>query len=360
MKRLVAPRKPAAPAVPDTGRFWDIERDGLTAGFLENLLCPERLRLRYVEGLESSRFKGAQHFGNVIHAALETGYTAFRDSKDPGAAVFASGACIDADEAIARARFREAGELTAIEAELEELYGTAGVVLRHYWEAWHEEDFGGGREWVSLEEVFRIPFTFQSDACGEVTIPLRGKIDGKYRAKNRRLWVKDTKTKGQIEVENIAQRLSMDLQTLLYSWATWRINGEMPAGVLYNVMRRPQLRRGKSETMQAFIQRVDSDVQKRPEFYFIRFEAPLPAEDLRRFEKELTSLVRLAYAWSRGSYHFRYSPACENKWGPCEFLHLCGSGDMGRLRKREAPYPELVQVDPLELSWRFQSPTPKG
>jgi hypothetical protein len=328
---------------PQSG-LWDFQRDGITQGFLENLVCPERLRLKYVEGWEKTQFSGALKFGNIVHYALDRAYSAFRDSGNPAVTIDESEVAIRDDEKETRKALTEEGMLSQVEEELEQLYGMAEVLMRHYWKKW-KGDLTGRMKWEALEETFKLPYTLHSQPYGEVTTFLRGKVDGRYRAKNRKPWIVDHKSKGEIQVDRIADRLTVDIQIMLYSWATKQLTGEYPAGVLYNVMRRPQLYRRKDESLAAFLGRIDEDIPKREDFYFVRFEAAFSPADHARFEKDLASLVRLAHAWSRGTYHYRFSPACETKYGVCEFLPVCARGSYDRLRKREHVFPELVQLE---------------
>jgi hypothetical protein len=340
-KKLMEPR--AAPE-PDPHAFWDMLTDGITQGFLENMVCPERLRLKYREGWSQTRFKGALKFGDVVHNVLDHVYTTFRDTGDSTLAIASAEGCLAADEFITRESLKEDGSLSQVEEELEEIYGMAAILLHYHWKAW-EGDFNGSMKWETLEQCFSVPYEFNSDVYGKVVIPIRGKIDGTYRVVNGRLWVLDHKSKGQINEGNISDRLPYDLQTMLYAWAVWKQTGEKPAGVLYNVMRRPQLRRKQTENLSQFLERIDENVRTRREFYFVRFEAPIMPKGLEAFEKELDSLVRLAHAWYRGAFHYRFSPACDTKYGACDFLPVCGRGDFSRLHKRDVPFPELIQVE---------------
>lgn len=334
-KKLSAPKPP-------TADLWNIERDGVTQGFLETLLtCPEKARYKYREGLEPVRYKGAIAFGNIVHDCLEHVYTTFRDTGDSLLATASVEGILSAHEFMARQALQEEGRLSAVEEELEELYGMAEALLAHYWQRW-ESDFDGTMQWESLEEKFSIPYVIDG-----VTIPVRGKLDGRYRrGSRRRLWVVDHKSKGEINENAIANRLALDLQSMLYLWAVRQLTGEIPAGMIYNVMRRPQLRRKKAETIQEFCSRIYHDIEERTDFYYVRFEAAFDPSDFELWEKEFHHMMKQALSWSRGEYHYRFSPACESKYGTCEYLGLCGPlKEMSGLRRREDVYPELVQIE---------------
>lgn len=352
-KKLVA--KKSVPPVHDPrtvsggGKpFWDLFEHGVTQGFIETLFnCPRKAHLKYREGIEGKGFSYALKFGNVVHGALDHVYTTYRDTKDSTLAIASYPAILEADEFITRQEYAENGGLSEIEAKLEEIYALAEVILLHYFARYEQEDFNGGIAWEGLEEVFNYPYTIKLGDGREVQIPVRGKIDGRYRAgSKRRKWIVDHKTKGQISTNMLLDRLSMDLQVNLYLLIDWKQTGEIPAGCLYNVIRRPQLQRKAQEDTQTFATRVYEDIGKRPDFYFHRYEVPVQKSDLEQFERELYSMLRLAYAWYRGSFEpFRLGSSCENKYGACEYLALCGRGDKFGYRRRQHVFPELVQIE---------------
>lgn len=337
-------RKVALPlkVVPKPAAYsWNILEDGVTQGFLENLFaCPERAHLKYEEGLGSTRFKGALKFGDIVHNVLDQVYTRFRDTRNPNNSIGIYRRVLGKDEEATRKALISDGTFSAVEQELEELYGLADVLLNAYFKH-YEADFNGRRVWEALEETFSVPFEY---GVG-LFLPVRGKVDARYRARNRRLWIMDTKTKGQISEGSLELRLLFDLQSMLYLWGTWKGTGELPAGMLYNVMRRPQLRKTTKESLAQFLVRVEKDIAKRPDFYFVRFETAFTRKDVEKWAREFEFMVRYAVEWSLGLHRFRVSGACENKYGTCEFLHLCATGQAGtHIRKRAVPYPELVPL----------------
>lgn len=319
---------------------WDIFKDGITQGFLENLFaCPEKARLKYVEGLGSTHFRGALHFGDIVHEVLDQVYTRFRDTSNPSNSIRIYPRVLAASQEKIRKSLSKEGLYEAAEQEIETLHGMAEVLLRQYFRH-YEKDFNGSRVWEALEETFCIPYEVE----GYGFVPIRGKVDARYRAKNKKLWLMDTKTKGQIQEGSLMSRLTLDLQSMIYTYGIKCLTGEPPAGMLYNVMRRPQLRQTKKENLAGFLKRVEADIEKRRPFYFVRFETAWSPVDIRKWEGEFRHMVRYACQWAEGDHRFRVSASCEGKYGTCEYLGLCSTGDLGRLRKKATPFPELVSI----------------
>jgi hypothetical protein len=332
----------------DPETFYVFERDGVTVGLLDKILsCPMRGTLAQIGGWTPVKFKGSLAFGNAVHYALEMAYSAFRDNTEPERLpTVAYSALKDHERDLKEELFEVNQQDPKIFEEVAEIYGTARVLLSKYFPYW-EADFYGGIKWEGLEEVFSRPYQIQvPPPVGPISTFLRGKIDGRFNVGKgkRRTWLMDHKTKTHIDDIAIQDRLSYDLQTRFYTFNSWEIHGSQPAGMLYNVLRRPGLRRKATEKLPEFLRRVEEDITKRPDWYFVRYEVVLSPDDYEAFAVELESMLRVAYAWYRGSYHFKNSAACQTPYGTCDFARICGRQFYGGLYQRVDPFPELVQI----------------
>lgn len=314
---------------------WDLHQHGVTQGFLANWLsCQERVRLSHKEMLHQERGSFASEFGNIIHTVNER--------------LYGSGKAKDLykvmgdyeKETKAAAKKGKAGISTVQLQELEEQWAMAWGVMPSYVQKW-EEDFSQV-EWIALEEVFEVNVEIIIDDFVH-NILVRGKWDGVFRtlvAKRLRLF--ETKTKGQVKEDSLMDRLVIDLQVMLYLWAIWKTYGEVPGGVTYNIIRRPQLRRGKSETLKQFTERIWKDVATRPDFYYMRYQSDIVEQDLVAFEAELLQVLRQVVLWDAGEFHFKNPAACNLGGYDCRFLPICSRGDRSGFVKRTQPFPELV------------------
>lgn len=331
--------------------LWDLHRDGVTQGLLSNFLtCPEKCRLASVEGLSQVRTGGALAFGSLVHDVLDQVYSHVMrkkncDNWDIFTSSVMSVALRDKEKAD-RAVINERGG-TDPEAlnMLEENYGKAEGILPGYLKKW-ANDFDDV-EWIALEQMFETPITFQMEDGETVTLKIRGKRDGVFRSrKSGRLYLFETKTKGRIDEDGIMDRLVFDLQVMLYLWSMWKDFGEMPQGVVYNIIRNPQLKQKKNESLKQFIDRIQFDTEARPDFYYMRYNSDITARDMVDWEKEFISILRQLVRWYRGQFNWKNSSACSMGGFNCQFLSVCSRNDRTSFRTREVPFPELMSEDP--------------
>jgi len=153
------------------------------------------------------------------------------------------------------------------------------------------------------------------------------------------LWLFETKTKsrlGEHGESNLVDILPHELQTNLYLGAMVGMYGRVPGGLVLNIIRRPNFKQKKNEGPVAFAKRVEADVKKRPEYYFIRIRMTIDKNDLQRMQNEHAQLVQDFVNWSQGKgFHYRNSGECENKYGTCEYLKICANGDYVGMYQRE-------------------------
>lgn len=216
-----------------------------------------------------------------------------------------------------------------------------------YFRYW-KDDFNGSMKWLGIEKEFRIPIRVAAPwhPNGEVTTFVRGKMDGNYEeAKDKSLMLFETKTKYNIDEETLVDLLPHELQVNIYMWAMRRLHKRHASGVRYNLIRRPALRQKKTETMPQFAARCADDVRVRPDWYFVRLDMASSKADHDRFEGEFEDLLQDFIAWWYGhAGHYKNSGNCENKYGRCQFLSVCGRKDYIGLYKRPTVFRELEEV----------------
>lgn len=321
--------------------WWDLYKNGLDQGIISVFTeCPEKTRLSLVQGLNAPGRSSSEalDFGTVCHAVMEDVCQASifheGDIKDFVAKVNElKNASINQSEDKLKVNIAD-NRLGSSQAydDLEMTIGLAQATMDQYFSVYPEDIMR--YKWVSLEKRFDIPY------IGPVTgkpIMLKGRIDGILRIDGK-LWLFETKTKGQINEQQIVGGLSFDVQVCMYMWAIEQLYGEKPAGVIYNVVRRPQLRKTQKENLIEFLYRVENDVKMRKEFYFMRFHSRLLDEDYARWLVEFDSIMGQMERWVQGEFHYRNSFACTAKaWG-CEYLELCGTGQIqGYTQKAPKP-----------------------
>lgn len=305
--------------------FYDPERDGVTFSLLSGwMACKEMARLN-LSGVTSKATSMALVFGTIVHAALELMYEMARDKEVVGAPTKPQvDGVVHSLEALYKEENPRASQETLQHLEFSLLL--AESVLPAYFKYW-KMDFTEV-QWVLVEQEFRIPVTVRLHNGRTVRTFLRGKIDGAFLYKGR-LYLFETKTKTRIDEATLSELLPHEMQVMIYLWALRRLAEAkphgIPAGVRYNLVRRPALRQKASESLKQFAVRCAEDIRTRPDFYFMRMDMDVTLADLNAFEGELTDILSDFLSWRYGvTGHYKNSRECENKYGTCAMLPLCG------------------------------------
>lgn len=315
----------------------------------EFLICPERAQLAVKMGLTSGQTSGPVSFGDIVHKALDTIYgtwmTWVREKEMPpgGLEQWLTSVVpnVLTDIEIDKQRILAEEVLAGSDAyeALEESIGIANVVLRHYVRRW-AEDFSD-MHWHALEQVFDVPYLTQKRlGIDRPNIRRRGKIDGVPEIRGK-IWLFETKTKARIDDLAIVDKLGYEFQVNFYMDVMRELYGVQPQGVIYNLIRRPQLKRKQKESIAEFCDRVDGDIGERQDFYFLRYHAAVEKSELRRWREQFNSIMRLFIMWYEEEFHYRNSAACNGMMGVCKFIKICAHDDLTGFYKRAQIFNEL-------------------
>ena len=215
---------------------------GITQSMLNNFCsCRERFRVKYVEGLQPAQgFNRVIEYGNMWHCAEEN-FAARQDWQKP-LTIYCQKLC---------------QKYPLAQDEINKWYNICLVQFPLYVKWWSEHEDVVQRTPLLQEEVFHVPYKLPSGR----TVYLRGKFDSVDlvgKGKDAGIYLKENKTKSEIDSTRIERQMSFDLQTMMYlvaldaakyddSKGTWTggINKSgsgkrVPIrGVNYNVVRRP-------------------------------------------------------------------------------------------------------------------------
>ena len=324
---------------------WTLDM-GITYSMLSRFRnCRERFRLSAVEGWSETGLKAALEFGSAFHACLEN------PNRQP----------CEVTREYQEARMKDKAFFRSQLQEFEMLMGMVESVVDVYRAVY--KDVEKEKTYVLKEETFdeNYVLTFGDDHTSGPkqprTVRLRGRIDAAYRDKTGKLWLLETKTKSDIDVDGINRTLSQDLQTMFYATALELKTGEPVAGVLYNVIRRPALRQGKAENLPMFIKRVRDTVMEQQDRYFFRPYHTLSKGELTKWQQRTLNplLFQVCQWWDSikndpfepwsSPYHVQtpfgvYDPLGSGRRG--DFFELLTGGGTGGLLRRKEPFPELV------------------
>jgi len=194
---------------------------------------------------------------------------------------------------------------------------------------------------LKVEGKFAVPY---KDSESNPVI-LRGMQDGlfKYNGKNG-IWMLENKSMGTVKEDMLLRRLPIDKQNLFYVTAEEEQTDHSLAGVLFNIIRRPQIK--YKDDITEFLHRLKCDLDDRPEFYFIRFPVTYSQTDKTRFKVQLKDKLLDIQRFLDGKTPlYRNEDACEssNNGAPyvCQFIDACGCGNMRGYIQQKSLFPEL-------------------
>lgn len=309
---------------------YDPLKDGISQSLLGRFLTCRYAAMLFLQRLTPIRVKDTILFGNLFHSVLEAMCLRSFDNdlpdmrrKERKKELVTVGRA-----ALKKGKKKYAGTAADPQA-LENFVGQISWMLPYYLN--HREDGirlcdydYKRREFIAAEDKFRVDFH---------GYPLIGKIDNGFMDK-KKLWLMETKTKGQISDEELENALLIDLQIKFYLTAGKLHFGKTPEGVLYNIIRRP-----KHKIMANFKKKLKEE----PEHFFTRYEVSFTRPDMQRFQEELRLMLEEFVQWTEGdlpTYH-NYKSCLGRKWN-CDFLRLCATGDKSLYYTRENLFEELA------------------
>jgi hypothetical protein len=294
--------------------------------------CPRKYLLS-VNKWHSKKGQEKNAVGNIVHAVLSNRYTViplFNNKINSVASMFDSNMI---NKLIIEEIEKRNSKYQYIERKQLEYFKTvAYCVLINYLKN-YANDFKTAY-FTKVEEEFAVEIE---------GILWRGKRDGDHIVKkDKSLWVREIKNRSRINEDNIMQGLQFDFQSNLY--CVTRDNDKVnTSGFIYDMIRTPQNKPKKDETLQFFSQRLEEEISKKPEYYFIRFEVPLTEKDKKIFTIELGLLnedLTMFLGSEKPSIH-KNSFSCIDGTFPCEYLEACTQGNMNNYYQSRKIFEEL-------------------
>lgn len=286
--------------------------DGITQSLLGRFLeCRERFRLQVVEGLrEDEGFSRPLEFGNLWHTAEE----AHLGGKSW-------------EEAVRKYRRGLDLRYPNDAAEVMKWYKVCTTTFPIYLKYWSKHKDESKAKPILEETSFAVPYTLPSGR----QVLLRGKWDALRsldigKTSKQGIYIKEHKTKGQVDEDGILKTVGWNLQTMLYQVALREchtrgigpypefaqkadkkvisqyanaIRKLPPGGVHYNVIRRPladhyAIKQKKSESIDAFYRRLGEVITadsfdakghpKQKSSFFMRWKVEVTDQDIQTFK----------------------------------------------------------------------------
>jgi len=221
------------------------------------------------------------------------------------------------------------------------------AMLNGYYELYGKEDF---KTWQVLrsEPMFDLPDFMNSgfNFLGRMDLTIRIK-SGKHKG----VWCLENKSRGRIDNYRL-EHVKIDPQLLGYLSASRQMLGELPRGVIWNVVRKPSIRQKKNQTLQQYRNELKQDYIDRPSFYYYRDFLPVPPKAVDNWESEVTNTLldfELACEHPEDPDIWYKNPSMCYAFDRCPYLPLCTRGENARtlalFRAREDDKPAKGKKD---------------
>lgn len=130
------------------------------------------------------------------------------------------------------------------------------------------------------------------------SVRLRGKIDALITLSDGSYWLREIKTRSQINYEKVHRQLAMDFQCMTYC-TVLSLMKQPVKGIHYSIIKRSTHRPKKSETYSDFQQRLQEIIRENPDAFFYHTQIPIHDQLIQNFEKKCLRpvLLQLLYWW---------------------------------------------------------------
>lgn len=264
--------------------------------------CWKKYYWTYDQGLVPRKKSTALTLGSIIHKAFELFYTGTFDS--------------DVLQFIL-AEYKE--ELSKVDPFDREDLEISKYVAMGMWNYYPHKNLKEFDENIA-EKEFNIPF-------GKLrNIRFKGRMDGLIKL-NGKWWVRETKTSG-LTPRQFAGRMGTSSQATGYVYAAKRLGYDVQ-GVMYDVIKKPLIRKGVFDTVDTYGHRIMDDYMKDGalnhndrKFYSRHFIYRSPLE-LEQYIQDTEALIRDIRRHKRKGEWYRNMDQCWNFNTLCPFSKIC-------------------------------------
>jgi hypothetical protein len=275
--------------LPSPNWVWE---DGISFSLLSRfVVCRDRFHKYAVQGMrEQGKQQNALNFGTYFHKLLEI------SAKDQRAS---------ADTVIAKVT-RSKSSIAKIKT-IDRLIGN--MVFQEYSKHYADVKYN----YFDTETKFDVRYFVH----GVGDVRLVGKIDQLIRKQQNAFYVKENKTKENINETLIEATIPENLQTMMYVICAG-IHFKKPiTGIVYDVIRKSKIRQKNDESDVEFVERLREDIHKRPGYYFYRWDYPLNTRAIENFRlTTFDPLLREFYLWWKSIESNPLNPWLDEKGQP--------------------------------------------
>ena len=289
---------------------WDLFKHGVSQSLLQKFQTDvERTHIRIVRGLKETTRKEAMEYGSIFHKIDEYACTLGKKCTE-----------------------RSLSEIMSLYMKKVYPYAESIMLCKiaimqyfHYlkWEESRPKYNHIEQEPIFDEKYELPPLYFKAEGIeiripSGVTIRLRGRIDGIIE--NCGMWIKENKTKSQINIIHLQDTIHANIQVMFYALCSELKYGRPCKGVVYNVIRKPGQRQKIKESDANYIERISGEIEKDPEYYFHRLTVEFaPGQVDKWVRQELLPLLYRVYIWWKSIERNPLEPWVDENGNPNPF-----------------------------------------
>lgn len=258
--------------------------------------CWQKYKFRYMDGLQPRRKAIPLTLGSIEHDAFDKYYKGASNNE------VVDFICKEFDNAIAELPYPDQENLR------EAKYIALGM-----WRGYPHKDLN---EFESIES--EVEDTVEL-APG---IQFNFRVDGRVK-KDGRLWLREMKCTG-LSQRQFEGRARTSAQATGYTWGAKQLGYDV-AGVMYDCLRKPRLRKRKDETIHDFGKRIIMDYSdpKRKESYYGRHFSYRNPVELEQWKVSMIEIAKETQRKMRDDSWYRNYDQCWNFNTECPYLKIC-------------------------------------
>lgn len=196
------------------------------------------------------------------------------------------------------------------------------AMMLGYEAQWLEKD---NREIVpyAVELPFNVPLIHPDTGKPIPRARMKGAIDLVYSHNGKMLIQEHKTTSESLAVDsNYWKTIVLSPQAGLYYMVANQMDWDVE-GIVYNVIRTPQIRRKKDEDVDSYMERIADDMIGNQESYFKRMQYNFTPEQVEEFQKDLVECWEIMEYGKRRGIAPRYTNNCKQGYFVCEYFDLC-------------------------------------
>lgn len=171
-------------------------------------------------------------------------------------------------------------------------------------------------------KTVKSEFEFMVPLDGLRGVTLRGRVDGVVQH-NGKLWIREFKTTSW-DMAEYERKASVSSQGAAYIYGVSKYLGVEISGIIYDILKKPRLRKRVSDTSQDFADRIYQDYKDRPEFYFPpRYMSYRSSKEIAEFEKDTVVLTKDLRRRIKHKDWYRNTDSCYAFKSECPYKTIC-------------------------------------